>query len=243
MNHLHAEVSGRSHPLCRVGGRGALARLALEGGARRLGVAGLAALLALLLATPLVASAQGGDAAPIQYRLTEVWPAATQGSSRLGGSANLIGSALADALDPLASLRLENQLRVLDRRRATVDYAWYSKPGWDMRFGFSTTADSSPARQRFLFTAPDRLRASTLPTMHFSSVGRLSERWLFSVNAEGLRTARGQALDMDLRLDYGLTPRLNLFGGYRLTDATSDALEGIGFLPTNSARLGLRLDF
>ncbi len=114
---------------------------------------------------------------------------------------------------------------------------------WDVKLGLSTSLDPLSSWQRLLAPTPERVRAGALPSMHVSGQGWLSERWLLSVNAESLSTSRGQGLDMDLRVDYSLTPNFFLYGGYRLTDSTGDGPAFYGFLPANSARFGVRLRF
>jgi hypothetical protein len=79
--------------------------------------------------------------------------------------------------------------------------------------------------------------------MHLSSTGRLSDNWLLTLNADGLRTARGQALDLDLRVDYSLTRQFALYGGYRLTDTGGEAQDVYGTGPSNSANFGVRFRF
>ena len=131
----------------------------------------------------------------------------------------------------------------LDRPRATYRYTWFSHPSWDVKVGLSTTVDNSSMWQRFFLAGTDHLRAGGLPSMHIASEGHLSDRWLWSVSAEGLLTGRGQGVDMDLRVDYSLGRDVALFGSYRLTDSTGEVPELFGFVPANSARLGVRLRF
>ncbi len=178
---------------------------------------------------------------PLQYRLSEI-PSA-RGVSAVGPSQEFVfGLPASLGLDSLAGISVDDLASVHDRPRATYRYTWFSQPGWDLKIGLSTTLDSASSWQRFAL-APERMHTGALPTMHLSGQGQLSDRWLVSVNAEGLRTARGQGLDMDLRVDYSLNPNVALFGDYRMTDSSGDGAEIYGFVPTNAARLGLRLRF
>jgi hypothetical protein len=131
----------------------------------------------------------------------------------------------------------------MDRLRATYRYTWVSRPSWDIKVGLSTTVDSGNTWQRYLSPSADRLRAGYLPSMHVASESRLADRWLLSVSADGMLTGRGQGLDMDLRVDYSLTRNVALFGSYRLTDSTGEVPEFYGFVPSNTARFGVRLRF
>ena len=183
------------------------------------------------------------------YRLYALEPTGTTvpdlpGVRTLGqGSEFLFTIPATFSFDSLTGLNVEDLGNPLDRPRATVRYTWFSHPSWDIKIGLSTTLQPGSSWQRFFSSTPDHLRVGALPTMHLSGQSRLADRWLLSINAEGLHTPRGQGLDMDLRIDYSLSPTFALFGGYRLTDSTGEGQDVYGFLPSNSARLGVRLRF
>jgi len=207
-------------------------------------------LLAGCLLTPLLpapALAQPLAPVPAQYRLAA--PAADladadAGADPYGGRTQFLFTLPATfSFDSLTGLNVGALGNALDRPRATVRYTWFSHASWDMKIGLSTTLDPNADGQRFFSSPSDRLHVGGLPTMHVSGEGRLADHWMLSVNAEGLRTARGLGLDMDLRVDYSLTRDLALFGSYRLTDSTGDGQEIYGFMPSNAARFGVRLRF
>jgi len=198
------------------------------------------------------ASAQGTPAdlpSPADYRLDSLAPQLTRmpmlpGVAALGGGQEvLISLPAAFGFDLVSHGTLEDVGGPMDRLRATYRYTWFSRPSWDFKVGLSTTVDGGNAWQRFLSPSADRLRAGNLPSMHISSESRLADRWLLSMSADGMRTGRGQGLDMDLRVDYSLTRNMALFGSYRLTDSTGEVPEFYGFVPSNTARLGVRLRF
>jgi len=145
--------------------------------------------------------------------------------------------------DTLGSLGPDEIGNLLDRTRATVRYTWLAHPGWDVKIGLSTMVDPGSSWQRFSTPAYDHLRMGNLPTMHLLGERRLADRWMLSLSADGLHTTRGQGLDMDLRIDYSISRDVALFGSYRLTDSSGDGPEVYGFLPSNSARFGVRLRF
>jgi len=186
---------------------------------------------------------------PADYHLDSLAPRHARmpmlpGVAALGGGQEvLISLPAAFGFDLISHGRLEDVGGPMDRLRATYRYTWLSRPSWDIKVGMSTTVDGGNAWQRFLSPSADRLRSGNLPSMHISSEGRLADRWLLSMSAEGMRTGRGQGLDMDLRVDYSLTRNAALFGSYRLTDSTGDVPEFYGFVPSNTARFGVRLRF
>jgi hypothetical protein len=145
--------------------------------------------------------------------------------------------------DTLGSVAPDEIGNLLDRTRATVRYTWLAHPGWDVKVGLSTMVDPGSSWQRFSTPAYDHLRMGNLPTMHLLGERRLADRWMLSLSADGLHTTRGQALDMDLRIDYSISRDVALFGSYRLSDSSGDGPEVYGFLPSNSARFGVRLRF
>jgi hypothetical protein len=202
-----------------------------------------------LPAAPAPQAARGESAVPPEYRLASLAPAITRapmlpGVAALGaGQEVLFSLPAAFGFDLLSHGSLEDLGGPMDRLRATYRYTWFSRPSWDIKVGLSTTVDAGNSWQRFLSPAADRLRAGSLPSMHVSSEGRLADRWLLSVSADGMLTGRGQGLDMDLRVDYSLTRNVALFGSYRLTDSTGEVPEFYGFVPSNSARFGVRLRF
>lgn len=207
----------------------------------------------LTLAGGTAAAADGAGSAhdlpvPAEYRLeslTPVTPApGLNGVAALGGGQEFLFSLpAAFAIDSLTHANLDDLGSVLDRPRATYRYTWFSRPSWDVKIGMSATLDTSSNWLRSLYLTPDRLHASSLPSMHLSSQSRLADHWLLSVNAEGLRTTRGQGVDMDLRVDYSLSRNMAVFGSYRLTDSSGEVPEFYGFVPSNSAHFGVRLRF
>ena len=216
----------------------------------------LAALALLAAGVPAAFARPGGagpapvdNPVPAEYRLDSLTPAVSPapgltGVAALGGGQEFLFSLpAAFGIDSLAHANLDDLGSAFDRPRATYRYTWFSRPTWDVKVGLSTTLDSGANWQRSLSLAPDRMRVGSLPSMHLSGESRLADHWLLSVSAEGMRTARGQGVDMDLRVDYSLSRNMAVFGSYRLTDSTGDVPEYYGFVPANSARVGVRLRF
>lgn len=127
-----------------------------------------------------------------------------------------------------------------DAPRATYRYTFLESPSWAWRIGLTTAmTDPQPA----LRAAGGLSRLGAMPLMHLSSSGRLGDSWQLNVDADGMRTSHGRALDVDLRLDYGLGNNLYVFGGYRLIEAGGDAEDAYGNAPANSANFGIRYRF
>jgi hypothetical protein len=199
--------------------------------------------------TPPDNAANADSPVPAQYRLSTLSPAFARaallpGVASLGAGQEFLFTLPAGVgFDLMSRGTLDDLGSPLDRPRATYRYTWFSDPSWDVKVGLSATVDNDTSWQHFFTAGADHLRAGSLPSMHFSSEGRLTDRWLLSVSAEGMLTGRGQGIDMDLRVDYSLTRNVALFGSYRLTDSTGGVPELYGFVPANAARFGVRLRF
>lgn len=140
------------------------------------------------------------------------------------------------------ALRLDNTVG-LDQTRATYRYTWLSVHDLDLKVGLTSNVSQFTSTVRSGFSSP--LRFGNLPLMHLSGVGRLTENWHVGLDANGLWTARGRSLDLGLHIDYSLTPRMQLFGGYQLSDVAGEAEDyyGNNNATINSANFGLRFRF
>jgi hypothetical protein len=183
---------------------------------------------------------------PSEYRLNGYVPSQVADSARtdaLGPPEFFFHLPSSFIYDSLAGVNPDAVGGPLDHARATLRYTWLSNPTWAMKIGLSTTLEPDTTWQRLMLAASDRSRLNPMPAMHLSGQSQISDRWMLSLDAEGQHWARGQSLDMDLRIDYHLTPSLALFGSYRLTDNFGENNEYVGFPVSNSARFGVRLRF
>jgi hypothetical protein len=127
-----------------------------------------------------------------------------------------------------------------DPLRATYRYTFFERRDWAWKVGVTTRLGDFDARSPAVGT--DRSRYSSLPLVHFAGQGRLAKNWLFTVDADGLLTARGRTLDIGVRVNYALSRSFYLFGGYRLSDHNLEGDEtSLGL--TNSANVGVRYRF
>jgi hypothetical protein len=129
----------------------------------------------------------------------------------------------------------------LDQPRATYRYTWLSMRELDLKVGLTSNLSQIGPGLRSGVSAP--MRFGALPQMHLSGVGRLTDNWQVSLDADGVWTARGRSVDLGLRLDYSLNRSFQFFGGYRLADFVGDAEDYYGSASVNSANVGLRYRF
>jgi len=215
---------------------------------------GAVPVVARVLAMLLGAAALGGslpvraDDAPVpaEYRLNGYLPHHMAEAGRPDGLSPtefFFRLPSSFTFDSLAGVNPDAVGGPLDRARATLRYTWLSNSSWAMKVGLSTRLDPDTVWQRLVLAAGDRPRVAAMPSMHLSGQGQLSDRWMLSVDAEGQRWDRGQSLDVDLRIDYHLSPGLAVYGSYRMTDNFGENPELLGFPVSNTARFGVQLRF
>jgi hypothetical protein len=129
----------------------------------------------------------------------------------------------------------------VDPLRATYRYTFLERRAWAWKVGITARLGDSDSARNAAMTM-DRVRFGGLPLVHLAGEGRLGKNWLLTVDADGLMTARGRALDLGVRVDYALSRSFYLFGGYRLSDQYFEGSEtSLGL--TNSANVGVRYRF
>lgn len=130
----------------------------------------------------------------------------------------------------------------IDPLRATYRYTLLAEPSWQMKLGLSTNlADSAYLLRPALGSDPAGF--GSLPLLHLAGAAQWSPRWRLAFAVDGLATTRGRAIDLDVQVDYLMTPSVSVFGGYQLTDAAGDAEDFYGGGLSNRANIGLRYRF
>ncbi len=187
-----------------------------------------------LLDTPAIWALRWGPT-PTSFRLEATTTVLPGHELRLARSSALLSGNLArfnseGATDPL---RATWRYTVMARR----DWAW--KVGLSADMGDSIDAPRAPG-----WTSVSDRRYGVPALLHMAGEARLARYWSVAVDADALMTARRRAFDLGLRVDYSLSPRLSVYGGYRLSDTSLDN-EDAAFAPplTNSAGVGMRFRF
>lgn len=125
--------------------------------------------------------------------------------------------------------------------RATYRYTLLAEPGWEMKVGLSTNLSESANVLRPVYGGGSAF--GSLPTLHLAGAAQWSPRWRLAFAVDGLATTRGRAIDLDVQLDYLMSPSMSVFGGYQLTDAAGEAEGFYGIGLSNRANIGLRYRF
>jgi hypothetical protein len=126
----------------------------------------------------------------------------------------------------------------VDLVRATYRYTLLAEPGWEMKVGLSTNLSESANVLRPVYGGGSAF--GSLPTVHLAGAAQWSPRWRLAFAVDGLATTRGRAIDLDVQVDYLMSPAMSVFGGYQLTDAAGDAEGFYGSALSNRANIGLR---
>lgn len=127
-----------------------------------------------------------------------------------------------------------------DPARATYRYTVLSQDNWAWRVGLS----AHPNQIGGLGSRADSAaRFGALPLLHMAGEARIAQRWQLGIDADGLLTARGRALELGLSVRYLLAPNLSVYGGWRLSEAGGEAEEFYGSGSAQAANVGLRLRF
>jgi len=109
--------------------------------------------------------------------------------------------------------------------RATYRYTWVEGLSWAGQVGLTTRIDD-PATLRagaLAFGLGAATLAPSAPRLHLAAGGQVFAGMNWAVETDSLLRRRGAAFDLGLRVDYGLAPGLNVFGGYRWSDGEDDA--------------------
>lgn len=106
--------------------------------------------------------------------------------------------------------------------KLTYRYTFPDRGAWRWRIGFTGVIRDANIELR-----QDSLRANDddlgfVPALHVSGEYRFSDRWLFTLDFDGLAGGPGRLFDVALKLEYDLTDRWRIGGGYRTLEGGAD---------------------
>jgi hypothetical protein len=130
----------------------------------------------------------------------------------------------------------------LDAPRATYRYTLMERPSWSWKVGLTSNLRDAaePARAG---VSEARARFGAVPLMHVAGEARLAQRWQLFVDADGIMTQRGRALDIGMRVNYRLSPSFSLYGGWRVSESGGDAEDLYTPGLSGAANFGVRWRF
>jgi len=113
--------------------------------------------------------------------------------------------------------------------RFTYRYRFYQGDRWSWKIGATVfVRDARIALQQEGKLAEDT-DVGIVPLVHFSGIGRISDRWRFMFDFEGLGSTQGRAFDIAAKLGYKLTDRWELAFGYRTIEGGADVEQVYNF--------------
>ena len=127
--------------------------------------------------------------------------------------------------------------------KLTYRYALPDRGRWRLGVGFTAVIrDAKIELQQGTSVATDT-NVGFVPALHVSGDYRLSERWSFRFDIDGLAGGPGRLLDLGAKLDYALTERWQIGGGYRTVEGGADTDDLFTFAWINFGLLDLRYRF
>jgi hypothetical protein len=122
-------------------------------------------------------------------------------------------------------------------------YTFYDRAAWRWRAGVTAIIRDAniELRQGALAANDDDL--GFVPTLHLSGEYRMSERWRFAFDFDGLAGGPGRLVDLALKVEHDLNDRWRIGAGYRLFEGGVDTDEVYNFGWFNYAVLGVEYRF
>lgn len=106
--------------------------------------------------------------------------------------------------------------------KLTYRYTFRDGGDWRWRIGFTGLIRDAniELRQGALRANDDDV--GFVPALHLSGEYRINDRWLFALDLDGLAGGPGRLFDVALKLEYDLTDRWRIGGGYRTLEGGAD---------------------
>lgn len=165
-----------------------------------------------------------------------VAPLAIDGSGVPSESVLFAGEAFAPGVSTTASYRFSSY-------RVTYRYRFYDGPAWRWKIGFTGFVRDA----RIALRQGDRFAEDTdvgfVPLVHVRGDARLSDRWRFLLDFEGLGASQGRAFDVAAKLGYAVSDRWEVSFGYRTIEGGADVEQVYNFAWLHFAVGALRVRF
>jgi len=130
-----------------------------------------------------------------------------------------------------------------DSYRATYRYTFHDSERWTWSGGATLKVRDAEIELRQGDLVRRKTNTGVVPLLALYGEWRFAPGWTGVLDFEGLGASQGRAIDAALKLGYDLTPRLNVYAGYRFLDGGSDNDELYTFARFDSAVVGLSWSF
>jgi hypothetical protein len=127
--------------------------------------------------------------------------------------------------------------------RFTYRYRFYQGPTWRWKVGFTGFIRDARIALRQDDAFAEDTDIGFVPLAHLRGEARLSDRWRFLFDFEGLGASQGRAFDIAAKLGYSLSERWELAFGYRTIEGGADVEEVYNFAWLHFAVGSIRIRF
>lgn len=122
--------------------------------------------------------------------------------------------------------------------RATWRNRWKQGPNSDWRVGFTLKVRDAEVRVSQAGTTEFDKNVGLVPLLHIYGEERLSDRWRFTFDFDGLAAPQGRAFDVSGRLGYLVSPGSEVYLGFRVLEGGVDNERVFNFFLQSSLVLG-----
>jgi hypothetical protein len=126
-----------------------------------------------------------------------------------------------------------------DSYRATYRYTFHDSERWTWSGGATLKVRDAEIELRQDDLVRRKTNTGVVPLLALYGEWRFAPGWTGVLDFEGLGASQGRAIDAALKVGYDVTPRLNLYAGYRFLDGGADNDELYTFARFDSAVVGV----
>lgn len=127
--------------------------------------------------------------------------------------------------------------------RFTYRYRFYNGRAWRWKVGFTGFVRDARIALRQDDTFAEDTDVGFVPLAHLRGEARLSDRWRFLLDFEGLGASQGRAFDIAAKMGYAISERWEIAFGYRTIEGGADVEEVYNFAWLHFAVGSVRLRF
>ena len=127
--------------------------------------------------------------------------------------------------------------------RFTYRYRFYNGSTWRWKIGFTGFIRDARIALRQGTTFAEDTDVGFVPLAHLSGRARLSDRWRFLFDFEGMGASQGRAFDIATKFAYAMSERWDLAFGYRTIEGGADVAQVYNFAWLHFAVASVRLRY
>jgi hypothetical protein len=165
-----------------------------------------------------------------------VAPIDVQASGTVGSPVLFAGELFDPGVDTDANYKFSSY-------RFTYRYRFFRGDTWHWKVGFTGFIRDARIALRQGDTFAEDTDVGFVPLAHVRGEARLSERWRFVLDVDGLGASQGRAFDVAATLRYALSDRWGVAFGYRTIEGGADVEEVYNFAWLHFAVAAVRVHF